>query len=130
LKKEGEGSLPSEIQVVFYRICQESFQNIAKHARASRVEIDLILDVAVPRAISTVPRSDAVQEVAVHMVEMRIRDDGLGFDPAENIAPSHFGLDMMRERARDVGALLTLTSRPNHGTEVTLRWPETMKQEA
>jgi PAS domain S-box-containing protein len=126
----GEGTLPAKIQVIFYRICQESLQNIAKHARASRVEIDLIFDAAAPQAVSSVARTDATQEVAVQLVEMHIRDDGLGFDPAEIIAPSHYGLDMMRERARDVGALLTLTSRPNHGTEVTLRWPETMKQEA
>jgi signal transduction histidine kinase len=36
---------------------------------------------------------------------------------------------MMRERAEAVGAQLTMASRPGHGTDVTLHWPGTQKQE-
>jgi two-component system nitrate/nitrite sensor histidine kinase NarX len=96
--------LPAEAQVTFYRIGQESLSNIAKHAKASQVEINL-------------EQEDAV-------IEMRIRDNGLGFDPQE-IFTSHYGLAMMRERAEAAGALLTITSQPGHGTEVTLRWIQT-----
>ena len=53
--------LPAEVQVAFYRICQEALNNIAKHAKASRVEIDL------------------KQEGGASILS--IRDDGKGFDP-------------------------------------------------
>jgi signal transduction histidine kinase len=65
----------------------------------------------------------------VSSVEMRIRDDGHGFDTGELTASGHYGLGMMHERAEAVGAQLAVTSRPGHGTEVTLSWPGTPKQE-
>ena len=93
-------SLPAEVQVAFYRICQETLNNIARHANANHVEIDLRQDGAV--------------------LELRIVDDGLGFD-TERTFPGHYGLSMMRERAVAVGALLSIISRPGHGTELTIR---------
>ncbi len=105
----GQGSLPAEVQVAFYRLCQEALNNIAKHARASQVEIDLQFDGGV--------------------VELHIRDDGRGFDPA-HIPSGHYGLSMMRERAEAVGARLTVASRPDHGTEITIRWTENGAQNA
>ena len=100
----GEFFLPAEAQVAFYRLCQEALNNVAKHAKASQVEIDL------------------KQEEA--LIEMRIRDDGQGFDP-QKIPSGHYGLGMMYERAEAVGALLTVTSQPGHGTELTIRWTQT-----
>jgi PAS domain S-box-containing protein len=99
----GEGSLPSEVQVAIYRICQETLNNVAKHARAAKVEINL------------------KQEKTV--IELSIHDDGLGFDPEQNIS-GHYGLSMMRERAEAVGALLSVTSQPGHGTELTINWKD------
>jgi PAS domain S-box-containing protein len=131
----GEHVLPAEIQVALYRICQEALNNIAKHAGASRVEIDLQYDAGTANDTETVQASSFVaysgvpQKIVVSSVEMRIRDDGHGFDPGELTAPGHYGLGMMRERAEAVGAQLTVTSRPGNGTEVTLRWPGTPKQE-
>ena len=52
-----------------------------------------------------------------------IRDDGQGFDP-EQTTSGHYGLSMMRERAEAVGALLSITSQPGHGTELTIRWTQ------
>ena len=104
-----EGTLPAEAQVVLYRICQEAFNNIAKHAQATAVEIDVRHE---PGA-----------------VELHIRDDGRGFDSSEQTPPGHYGLSMMRERAETVGALLTITSRPGHGTELVVCWREAPKQE-
>jgi nitrate/nitrite-specific signal transduction histidine kinase len=66
----------------------------------------------------------------VSSVEMYIRDNGLGFDSGKIVAPGHYGLGMMQERAEAVGAHLTVTSQPGHGTEVKLRWPKTLKKEA
>ena len=107
----GQGTLPAEVQVTFYRLCQEGLNNIAKHAEASRVEIHLQYD-ADPGA-----------------VELRLRDDGRGFDP-EHTPSGHYGLSMMRERADAVGAILSITSQPGHGAEIVIRWTEAPDQEA
>jgi len=125
----GEHVLPAEIQVALYRICQEALNNIANHAEASQVEIGLQYNADEGQISSSVLKPGMSEEIAVSSVEMRIRDDGHGFDPSELSAPGHFGLGMMRERAEAVGAQLTVTSRAGHGTEVTLRWPGTLKQE-
>lgn len=103
----GEGKLPADVQVALYRLCQEGLNNIAKHAGASQVDIQLKYE------------SDAV--------ELRIRDDGRGFDP-EQTPPGHYGLSMMRERATGVGATLSITSQSGHGTEIVIRWVETQDQ--
>jgi signal transduction histidine kinase len=97
----GQGVLPADVQVTIYRVCQEALNNIAKHAGASRVEMDL-------------RQEDQT-------IELGIRDDGQGFDP-ERIITGHYGLSMMHERAARVGARLSITSQPGQGTELTIRW--------
>jgi len=96
--------------VVFYRICQEALNNIAKHAKATQVEIDVRHE---PGAL-----------------DLHIRDNGRGFDSSEQTPSGHYGLSMMRERAETVGARLTVTSEPGRGTELYIRWREAPKQEA
>jgi PAS domain S-box-containing protein len=103
----GQGGLPADVQVAFYRVCQEALNNIAKHAGADQVEIELQYDAGV--------------------VEMRIRDNGRGFDPAY-IPPGHHGLSIMRERAKTVGAELSVAGRPGHGTEIVIRWIDGLKE--
>ena len=131
----GEHVLPAEIQVALYRICQEALNNIAKHAEASRVEINLrypsgvLYAAGAEQVSSSVLKLGTPGEVAVSPVEMCIHDDGQGFDADKLSAPGHYGLGMMRERAEAVGAELTVASQPGHGTEVRLRWPGTPKQE-
>ena len=103
----GEASLPPDAQVALYRICQEALNNIAKHAKASRVEIDL-----------------RHSEKPGGLPQVTIRDNGRGFDPTDLPLSGHYGLGMMRERAEAVGAMLTITSQPGQGSEVFIRWPE------
>jgi two-component system nitrate/nitrite sensor histidine kinase NarX len=103
----GEGKLPADVQVALYRLCQEGLNNIAKHAGASRVDIQL--------------------QYETGAVELRIQDDGRGFDP-EQRSPGHYGLSMMHERATAMGATLSITSQPGHGTEIVIRWVETQEQ--
>jgi PAS domain S-box-containing protein len=100
--------LPAEVQVAFYRVCQEALNNIAKHAKARRVDIDLKLEGAA--------------------IELHIRDDGKGFD-SEQTFSGHYGLGMMRERAEAVGASLTITSQPRHGTELIMHWIKGLQKE-
>lgn len=109
LNVTGEFFLPAEAQITFYRVCQEALNNVAKHAKASQVEIDL------------------KQEEAA--IEMRIRDNGLGFNPKKTLS-GHYGLGMMRERAEAVGALLTVTSQPGRGSDLTIRWIQTPSKES
>ena len=125
----GEHVLPAETQVALYRICQEAFNNIAKHAGASQVEIKLEYDTDAIEASSSVAHAGETQEVVINSVQMSISDNGRGFDTAELAAPGHYGLGMMYERAEAAGAQLTITSQPGHGTVVTLRWPGSLKQE-
>jgi two-component system nitrate/nitrite sensor histidine kinase NarX len=95
--------LPAEVQVALYRVAQEALSNAAHHAQARHITVTL----------RTTPEDR----------ELRIRDDGRGFDPAA-LRPGHFGLDMMRERADEVGATLGISSVPGTGTEVVVRWPD------
>jgi two-component system nitrate/nitrite sensor histidine kinase NarX len=100
----GKEKLPADVQVAIYRLCQEGLNNIAKHANANQVDIQL--------------------HYKKGGVELRIRDDGCGFNPDQTPA-GHYGLSMMRERAAAVGATLSITSQPGQGTEIMIRWAGT-----
>lgn len=126
----GEHVLSERLQVALYRICQEALSNIAKHAGASRVEINLRYETTAPLPSSRPPQAGPPQSSVVRSVEMRIRDDGHGFDASQPTASGHYGLDMMHERAEAVGARLTFSSQPGQGTEILMRWQETAEQEA
>ena len=96
--------LASEAETTLYRIAQEALTNVAKHARAQRV--DVILE-----------RHD-------DSVRLIVEDDGVGFepDPAKEGSPEHgFGLLGMQERAALVGATVEIESTAGKGTTVFLR---------
>lgn len=93
--------LPARIEIGLYRVAQECITNINKHARASKVTIQLIVTPA--------------------QVEMMISDDGRGFDPA-SIPDGHYGLIGLSERVRLLGGTVRLDSAPGAGTcfEITV----------
>jgi signal transduction histidine kinase len=95
--------LSAATKLVFYRVTQEAFNNIAKHARATQVEVDCVAD------------SDGV-------VSLCVRDDGRGFAPGD-VGPDRMGLRIMRERLESVGASLEIDSAPGRGTTITAVWP-------
>ena len=80
---------------------QEALANVARHASASRVELDLN---ASPRGL-----------------ELTVEDDGRGFDTRDR--HRGLGLDGMAERARLVGGELTIASAPGAGTRLSVRVP-------
>jgi two-component system nitrate/nitrite sensor histidine kinase NarX len=101
LQVEGECSLDAEAKVALYRIAQEALNNIAKHASASAATIRLYCQPG--------------------LVELRVADDGLGFDPG-TLPANSLGLGIMGERAESIGAELEINSQPGSGTEISVTW--------
>jgi PAS domain S-box-containing protein len=97
----GACSLPTEVRIALYRIAQEALNNITKHAMASGAAVNL--------------------DCQPGHARLCIRDDGRGFDP-EAIPPGRLGVNIMRERAQAIGALLRIESEPDHGTSVLVEW--------
>ena len=94
--------LPPQVEVGLFRIAQEALNNVAKYARASQAEIELSDD--------------------DEFMRMTLTDDGVGFDPQTVFADTtHWGLAIMRERARALDATLEIQSAPDAGTKIILR---------
>ena len=106
LTVENERPLPPDVQIGLFRLAQEALNNVAKHAEARHAQVRLIYR----------------HEPQGTHVELRICDDGLGFD-SNRMTPGHHGITIMRERAAAIGAALWLESQPGRGTEVRVRWP-------
>lgn len=112
LVSRGYQGLPPEREEVLYRIAQEALANSVKHARARSIEVELASGGG--------------------RASLRIRDDGLGFDPvsaaARSFSPSTLegggmGLSTMRERARHLGGTFCLRTAPGAGTEIEIAFP-------
>ena len=100
---------PAPIETALYRIAQEAVTNANKYARAKTIEIDLHC-------------------LGRERVQLRVRDDGVGFDPGslpERRDAGRVGLGLfgMRERAALLHGTLEVRSEPNHGTEVLAELP-------
>lgn len=92
-----------DFQTVFFRIFQETLTNVIRHAKASRVDVELA-------------------EEDAHLV-MKVRDNGRGISAEELASTRSLGLVGMRERAILIGGEVTLQGAPGKGTTVTLRVP-------
>lgn len=99
-----DGRLPPQVETMLYRLAQEALNNVAKHARATQV--------------------DVVLEHNAESLSLIIEDNGIGFDPsdAETIGGG-LGLMGMRERAALVGADLQIESMRGGGTTIIVRAP-------
>lgn len=102
LEFEGEPILTAEVHLVVYRIAQEAMNNITRHANAKDVKVRV--------------RGGA------GFIELHIRDNGAGFAP--NKPSVGMGLQMMRERAGEIGATLGIRSEVGRGTAIHLVWPK------
>ncbi len=88
--------------IAVYRLVQEAFNNIHKHAAARHVNLTL--------------------DLAPNLLTVSIVDDGVGFDPSANTA-GHFGLAGMLDRVQYLGGLGTITSTPGAGTTLHFTLP-------
>ena len=100
-------TLPHDVALCLFRIAQEALRNIARHSGASRAEVSL-------------RRLDGGLQLAV-------KDDGAGFDPAQHRAGS-LGHASMRQRAILLGGKLDIDSSPGRGTTI-LAWVPLKEEE-
>jgi PAS domain S-box-containing protein len=107
LNVDGSDALPAEVRIAFYRIAQEALNNVIKHARANKVEVTL--------------QGSAGETI------LQVEDDGRGFDP-NTVLSNHLGLNIMSERADEIGATLTINSTLGKGTEIMVRWSPTQHE--
>jgi signal transduction histidine kinase len=89
--------------IALFRVVQEALANVAKHARASNVDIGF--------------------EVTGEEVVLTVHDDGVGAAPADLSRPRSHGIAGMRHRINVLGGRLDVTSGPNRGTTVRVSVP-------
>ena len=100
LVSSGLERYPAEVELALYFCCLEALQNVAKHAAAQAVLIEL--------------------HGGERSVTASVRDDGRGFDVS---GPSEGGLAHMAERIGEVGGALSIRSEPRDGTTVRAEVP-------
>jgi signal transduction histidine kinase len=102
----GVEKLSNDKRIVLYRVAQAALINIAQHAQANSVNVDI--------------------KAPPHAVLMEIKDDGKSFDVEHVLDPSRYkrlGLVGMRERVEMVGGIFQVESAPGRGTTVSAKLP-------
>ncbi|MEJ2448214.1 MAG: histidine kinase [Anaerolineales bacterium] len=97
----GERTIPLDVEQTLYRIIQGALSNIARHSFAKNVEILLAYS-----------REE---------IELSVRDDGIGFQPAEH--SYGIGLKSIQERADLINGTMKIISQPGKGTQLIIRAP-------
>jgi PAS domain S-box-containing protein len=96
--------LEADLELALFRIAQEAVGNAVKHAKATRVWIELAFE--------------------PHLVRLSVEDDGVGLAKAPGEGTrAGYGLVLMQERAQQVGGTLAVESRPGAGARVTVTIP-------
>jgi signal transduction histidine kinase len=86
-----------------YRVAQESLANVARHARAGHVNVQLF--------------------TTLEEVTLEVTDDGAGFDPRVLQATPGFGVRGLLERARGLDGWAEVSAAPGRGTTVMFSVP-------
>jgi len=95
--------LPADVQRKILLILREVISNIEQHAQAKVVNLSLLWEE--PDLIIT------------------LEDDGIGFDPDAELGFGHFGIQIMKQRIKEISGSIELASIPDQGTKVTLHCP-------
>jgi signal transduction histidine kinase len=96
-------ALPTDVANHVFRILQEALTNILRHARAATAFVTL--------------------QATQAGIELKVSDDGVGFDERTIPPTSRYGLLGMRERAELLGGKFSIRSKPEGGTEVSVSIP-------
>jgi PAS domain S-box-containing protein len=103
--------LPKDLEdntsLSLFRTAQESLRNVVKHSQAHHVKVEMTCQ--------------------ANVVQLRVSDDGNGFNPEGPRSTHGLGLVSMRERLRSVGGDFSIWSKPSLGTQVEGRVPVTKK---
>jgi len=104
MKNNNLGMLPGEISENLLRAVSEGLLNIAKHAQATAVSVQVTRN--------------------LNLIYLTISDDGVGFDPKMTIgSSSHYGLLGIRERTRNLGGQFEVDSMIDKGSKILLEIP-------
>jgi signal transduction histidine kinase len=98
LQGEARLDLPRQVEEALYHIAQEALNNALKHAAATAVTVSI--------------------EASDGRIELKVVDNGAGFDPQAAAGKGGLGLTGMRERVEKMGGVLTILSVPGEGTTV------------
>ena len=107
-------NVPEQIENMLFRIAQETLWNVEKHARASRVLIQLVF-------------SEDASPPEQTFIRLIIEDDGIGFNvdsvSDDLLTRNAYGLLNMKERTSIIGGRFHLYSRPGEGTRIVVKAP-------
>lgn len=93
-------SISEQRLLILFRIIQEAIQNAIIHSKSDRIEL--------------------IVKDQQHDLLITVRDHGIGFDECDK-KENHFGLSMMKERAKIIHAVFKIHSVSGEGTEITIR---------
>ena len=94
--------IPAIRQEIFFTYC-EMLNNVEKHANADKIEVRVIW--------------------SRELLEVSVKDNGVGFAPRADGEDDHFGLEIMRERVKKLNGKLTIESHLNEGTLISMSIP-------
>jgi signal transduction histidine kinase len=100
---EGEVVLDKERSTAVFRIFQEILTNIARHSKASGVDVNL--------------------SISGDLLELKVADDGIGISESQISGNGSLGLLGMRERAQLFGGKVSIHGVPGRGTTVSVSIP-------
>jgi len=96
-----DNAFPEAVRLTAYRVVEEALSNVAKHASAAQVDVEVRLDGS--------------------QLAIEVRDDGVGFDPR---ASRHgLGMGAIAARVERIGGTWTIASSPGAGTRLRVRLP-------
>jgi PAS domain S-box-containing protein len=95
--------LDQSLSIAVFRIFQETLSNVVRHAKATKVEVGLL--------------------VADNRLALDVKDNGIGITEAQLANPASFGLMGVRERVGFLGGWVAITGIPGEGTTVSVKIP-------